>query len=35
MPSPKKCASKFKKGSKGYNDCISYQKNLNAVLIVK
>lgn len=24
MPSPKKCASKFKKGSKGYKDCISY-----------
>ena len=24
MPSPKKCAKKFKKGSKDYNDCINY-----------
>lgn len=24
MPSPKKCALKFKKGSKAYSNCINY-----------
>jgi hypothetical protein len=25
MPSPKKCAAKFPKGSKAYNDCVNYK----------
>ena len=25
MPSPKKCASQFPKGSKAYNDCVNYK----------
>ena len=29
MPSPKKCAEKYKKGSKQYKDCIAYRKPLS------
>jgi len=28
MPSPKKCAEKYRKGSKQYKDCIAYRKPL-------
>jgi hypothetical protein len=29
MPSPKKCAEKYKKGSNQYKDCIAYIKPLS------